>query len=82
MFLSDDDHVRRHEMKYFRILYFTISVLFDRYLPVLVNCYSWKEENYGPAKEKEGWGIKYSYELYYLYNAPVVVKTVKMGRFK
>jgi hypothetical protein len=41
-----------------------------------------KGENYWPAKDKEGWQIRYSYELYNLYNAPVVVKTVKLGRLK
>jgi hypothetical protein len=40
---------------------------------------------YGPTREKGGWcikRIKYSYELYILYNAPEMVKTVKLGRLR
>jgi hypothetical protein len=32
------------------------------------------------VREKEGWRIKYNYELYDLYNAPKIAKTVKLGR--
>jgi hypothetical protein len=35
---------------------------------------------YGLTREKEGWPIKNNYELYNLYDAPEIVKTVKFGR--
>jgi hypothetical protein len=37
---------------------------------------------YGPTREKEGWRIKDSHELYDLYRNPEIVKTVKLGRLR
>jgi hypothetical protein len=37
---------------------------------------------YGPIRDEELWRIKYSHQLYDLYNAPEVVETVKLGRLR